>query len=125
MTPPEQDAPGPRRAAIVTVKCASDRSLFGMRMEETAPGRWMATWAFAIPPERAAREGYTQTRLDGFFDVAEGYPGCPACANRTFAKCGRCSGLGCSTGQGHWTCPHCGVGDTLKGYIKFLSSNED
>lgn len=125
MTASEESAPGARRAAIVTVKCVSDHSLFGMRMEEIGRGRWAATWAFAISPERAAREGYTETRLDGTFDMAEDYPGCPGCANRTFAKCGSCSKLGCSTWEGYWTCPHCGAGDTLKGRITFLSSKEE
>ncbi len=113
------------RAAIVTVRCLSDHSLFGMRMEQTAHGGWVATWAFSIPPERAHREGYTETRLKGSFDVAEGYPGCPGCANRAFAKCNACSGLGCSSGQGYWTCPHCGLGGPLSGSITSLSSHAD
>lgn len=125
MSPPEDETGYTRRAAIVTARCQSDRSMFGMRMEETGDGRWMATWAFAIPAERAAREGYTETRLDGTFDIVEEYPGCPGCANRSFAKCGACSELGCSTGTGFWTCPHCGVGGTLNGYITSLSSNAD
>jgi hypothetical protein len=114
-----------RRAVIVTARCMADRSLFGMRMEQAARGLWMATWAFSIPPDRAAREGYTETRVDGSFGMAEGYPGCPGCANRSFAQCNLCSGLGCSTGQGYWTCPHCGVGGPLEGSITSLSSSAD
>ena len=63
MTLSQEDTPGPRRAAILTVRCVHDHSLFGIRMEETGAGFWLATWAFAIPPERAAREGYTETPL--------------------------------------------------------------
>ncbi|HEV2346838.1 MAG TPA: hypothetical protein VGS97_22240 [Actinocrinis sp.] len=115
-----------QQAAVVTARCLSTPVVFGIRMQHDSASTWSATWAFAISAERAAREGYTDTRLSGSFALSTGYPGCPGCGNPSFAQCFACHGLGCwSTTDTRWKCPACGRDQDLGGTIREMSAGAD
>ncbi len=66
-------------AAVGIVKCLVTQKIYGVRVEENANKKWIATWAFPIKPEVAKREGYSTSQfpLDILYD--KNYPGCPFC----------------------------------------------
>jgi hypothetical protein len=115
-----------QQAAVVTAKCLSTPVVFGIRMQHDNASTWSATWAFAISAERAAREGYTDTRLTGSFTLGTGYPGCPGCKNPSLAQCFACRALGCwSITDQHWKCPACGRDSIISGTISEMNAGSD
>lgn len=115
-----------QQAAVVTARCLSTPVVFGIRMQQDSASTWSATWAFAISAERAAREGYTDTRLAGSFTLGTGYPGCPGCGNASFAQCFSCQTLGCwSTTDRHWKCPGCARNQVISGSIREMNASGD
>ena len=97
-----------KNASVVCAKCAKYKKTFGVRAEKRENG-WFFTWAFPMNDEVAAREGYTDTKLEGGFSHDEEYPGCPYCHAAVLVQCGGCNKLGCyDTISKDYTCPSCG-----------------
>jgi len=114
------------QAAVVLAQCQSTPVVFGIRMQHDGSSAWAATWAFAISAARAAREGYTRTKLAGSFVVATQYPGCPGCGSASFAQCFACKSLGCWSGvDRNWKCPACGDFITLDSTIREMNAGPD
>ncbi|WP_194908272.1 hypothetical protein [Catenulispora rubra] len=117
---------GRLRGAVVVARCQRTTSAtFGIRLYHDGSSTWSATWAFAIDPARADREGYTSTALSGRFAVDPAYPGCPSCGGTSFVLCSSCRRVGCWPGSGHWTCPFCGVGGMPAGAMTSLTVTND
>ncbi|MCL1818321.1 MAG: hypothetical protein FWG35_05265 [Spirochaetaceae bacterium] len=68
-----------KNVAIGIAKCPTTREIYGVRVEEKADKKWWATWAFAINPETAKREGYTTHQFPPDILYEKEYPGCPYC----------------------------------------------
>ena len=110
---------------ILLARCRVNRQPFGVRYEEKTPGRWQASWAFAIPEDRAKREGYDRTVLEGSFDYEKDYPGCPHCFARRLVKCS-CGHIFCYDGKGgRLTCPWCGKSGEITGVASRLDVDSD
>lgn len=75
---------------IIMAKCSQSKQNFGIRMEKTLTGQWMANWAFAIKEAKAKRESYDKSDISGSFLIDNAYPGCPHCEQSSFVKCGVC-----------------------------------
>ena len=67
------------RAAVIIAKCPVTNKLYGVRVEERGIGKWYATWAFAIKPEKAKREGWTEQLFPSKLLYDKNYPNCPYC----------------------------------------------
>lgn len=120
------DRAGQPQAAVVLARCSTTPAVFGIRMQHDSASAWSATWAFAISAARAAREGYTHTKLAGSFELGVGYPGCPGCGNPSFAQCFTCKALGCwSAVDSNWKCPGCGRVILLNGTIREMKAGSD
>ena len=103
-------------AAVALCKCPESHRIYGVRFEQMEEGGWRYTWAFPIRSSSARREGYDSTIIDGYIQMAEGYPGCPYCGSKAFIICG-CGRLNCDvlTG-GKFKCGWCGQGGDLIEY---------
>lgn len=111
---------------IVVSRCATTKASFGCRLEETARREWNLTWAFALPPERAQREGYDRAEAKGSISVAPEYPGCPGCGSGGLVLCARCDRLGCWDRESRvFTCPWCTASGPIGGQITRLSGGGD
>jgi hypothetical protein len=66
------------KAAVGIAKCPATGKLYGVRIEERGTF-WTATWAFAIKPEVAQREGYSTNEFPSNIKYEAGYLGCPYC----------------------------------------------
>lgn len=113
-------------AVIVMARCRRTRRSFGIRVQEEAPGRWIADWAFSIDQEAADREGYGQSEeIRGSFSFASTYPGCPHCHAPSVFVC-LCGAVACWDGESRTvTCPSCGTTVELTETIKSLSVTRD
>lgn len=119
-----QDRP---HVVILTARCRSNRQLFGVRFEEDPllTGRWRADWAFDLKEDRAKREGYDKTTLEGSFDYQKDYPGCPHCFSRRLVKCS-CGKVFCYDGKGgQLTCPWCGATGRVTGVASKVDVDRD
>lgn len=65
--------------SVGIAKCVNTDKIYGVRVEERKKGKWWATWAFAIKPEVAKREGYTEQPFPSDLQFDGEYPGCPYC----------------------------------------------
>ena len=107
-------------------RCSHSKQSFGIRMEEKIVDNWAADWAFPMKESVAKKEGYDNTQITGSFSVDESYPGCPYCERKTFCRCGSCSKVSCSGGQGSThNCPWCGTQAKIEGYIQSLNAGTD
>ena len=110
---------------IILAKCRSQKSTFGIRIEEKQPSVWLVDWAFAIQEQRANKEGYDRSEIRGTFGTDPAYPGCPYCRAPGFFKCG-CGKVGCWDGESMTvTCPWCRNRIQLGGTIENLSAGGD
>ena len=109
---------------IVLARCERRDGLFGVRMEEVARRRWVATWAFPVRPKTAEREGYGTATARGEFTFAPAYPGCPHCERGGLFVCG-CGKVGCWDGKGKVTCPWCGHSGRPDGAVDSLRAGGD
>lgn len=92
---------------IVLSRCTHNGESFGIRIEEQAPGKWMADWAFSVQASVANREGYDHGEINGTIAIASGYPGCPYCEARSFMRC-HCDKVSCwDTHSTQFICPWC------------------
>lgn len=110
--------------AIVVARCTSTKAEFGIRFERLKK-RWVADWSFFLRPGTATREGYEETRLNGQFEFAKSYPGCPGCENGSIFLCS-CGRVGCWNGRSRTvTCPWCEHQVKLESEIKDLLAGQD
>lgn len=65
-------------ALVGIAKCPHAGQVYGVRIE-IEKNKWTATWAFAIKPEIAKREGYTANQFPSNLIYSKEYPGCPYC----------------------------------------------
>ena len=115
----------PPKVVIVMARCSRNRQDFGIRFQEASDGQWAGTWAFAIAPSAAQREGYVRTELRGSFEFSEAYPGCPLCGARNIFKC-PCGKVACwDTETRTVVCPWCDHRGQLEGVIDGLGSAGD
>jgi hypothetical protein len=113
------------RVVVIAGRCTVRPGGFGIRMEEVARGRWAANWAFAVSERTAAREGYDQGMIEGSFQVAGEFPGCPHCAARSLFVC-ICGRVGCWDGQRtSVTCGWCRNTGQVGGEVRSLNSSGD
>ncbi len=113
-----------KKVAIVHGRCSHTQKDFGIRFEWTESG-WIADWAFPLKPGLASREGYETTRLEGLFQFAEAYPGCPNCENSSICLC-ECTKVACWDGQTTTVdCPWCQRRLTLEGIVRSLVAGQD
>ena len=114
-----------KQVFVVPARCGGRDRLFGVRMEELGRGRWAATWAFSLREDVAKREGYDARTLEGSFEVASGYPGCPYCEAGSFYVCG-CEVVVCWNGVDQVvTCPSCGSTGELSGGATVIRGGGD
>lgn len=112
------------KVAIVLARCCQSKAEFGIRFEQLT-SLWIADWAFLLKPGTAKREGYEKTRLDGQFQFANNYPGCPKCKSGSIFLC-TCGNVGCWNGQTKAvTCPWCSQRVTLECPIESLPAGQD
>ena len=72
----------------------------GWHLTETTPAR--------------GKGGSGSMDVSGAFLVAPGYPGCCACSNTSFVRCGKCGNIACSRFEDtHFSCPWCGDSGTI------------
>jgi hypothetical protein len=101
---------GSINAKVAICKCPKTKGVFGIRFEERN-GDWLRTWAFKIDEDKAKREGFDATKINGTMTPTTEYPGCPYCETNTIAPCS-CGKIFCFP---EWTgvpkeatCPWCG-----------------
>ena len=71
-----------KKVAVGIAKCPNKNRIYGVRIEEKADKKWTATWAFAIKPEVAKREGYAENQFPPDILYDKDFPGCPYCGKR-------------------------------------------
>ena len=64
--------------AVEIAQCPKSGQIYGVRIEERNK-KWYATWAFAIKPETAKKEGYSAQQFPPDILYDNKYPGCPYC----------------------------------------------
>lgn len=112
------------KVVVVVARCKKTKAEFGIRFEQHE-NRWVADWSFLLRPGAATREGYGKTTLNGLFEFADSYPGCPGCENASIFLCS-CGKIGCWNGQTRTViCPWCGQQVTLDRPIEGLSASID
>jgi hypothetical protein len=67
-------------------KCARHGDTYGVRIEQRDDD-WVSTWAFKIDDNRAKREGFDKTKIEGSFAPSGKFPGCPYCKADSFMQC--------------------------------------
>ena len=110
---------------VVLARCARDKSVFGVRVEETSPGQWFATWAFATRESVGKNEGYDRASIAGAFGFDPSYPGCPCCHSKVLVQCA-CGKVSCWQGETDVvTCAWCGVKGKVEGVAQQVSVGID
>lgn len=113
-------------AQIILCKCSKAQGIYAMRAEEALKNKWKINWAFAITAKRAQSEKYNSSQINGSFDLADEFPGCPFCGNMSFFSCGTCGKLTCWDGVTKTVkCAHCGKVSDIEGTIATISTGED
>lgn len=116
----------PFEAAVVAARCGRERGDFGIRLERTHGGGWVADWAFRLPAGLGERERYGSTELQNAISMAETYPSCPYCRATSIWRCGACERVSCWDGVSEQAkCAHCGVTCKLSGTIDQLRGGAD
>jgi hypothetical protein len=119
------DFPNTPNVVIVLAKCRKHKQPYGIRIEEKQPSVWLADWAFIIQENKARKEGYDRSEIQGTFGIDPAYPGCPYCHSPGFFKCG-CGKVACWDGETPVvTCPWCNSKGKLTGAIDNLSAGGD
>ncbi len=93
------------RQAWVEMRCARTGRPVVARFRADRDGFLLCEARLASGSEAPVRGVHA---LQGRFDVAAEYEGCPDCGNRGFIQCDRCCGLGCWYGEGPFLCRSCG-----------------
>jgi hypothetical protein len=92
---------------FVVVHCVRTRRPMTGRFDEQHNGWKLAELHLREGPD-ITQAGEDPERLQGNFDVASEFTGCPECGNRSFVRCD-CGELCCwPGGAGHYTCVVCG-----------------
>ena len=102
-------------ANVILAKCSKHGKTFGVRVEKRG-NDWVRTWAFPIDEEKAKREGFDKTKINGSLDGADGFPGCPHCGNYGFVICHKCGKMSCINSES--TSEHCHFCNTQMEDIK-------
>jgi|APCry1669188879_1035177.scaffolds.fasta_scaffold115349_1 hypothetical protein len=111
---------------IVRARCSRHKHGFGLRFEKSTGDAWTLTWGFPLTEARAGKEGYGIRQIDGSFEAASTYPGCPHCASPTIFGCGRCGGMTCWDGETRSvTCAWCGHDGEIRGALTSVRSAND
>jgi hypothetical protein len=98
--------------------CAKKKTVF-VALFRREGGSWLLVSAEPTSDEVAAPAG--AIGLTGSFAVAPNYGGCPDCRADSFCKCGVCNELGCwDSSCSTFTCPRCGNGGTVKGFLEAI-----
>jgi hypothetical protein len=112
-------------ATVILCKCGKKKGLYGIRLEEKRPRQWEMNWAFAISENRARKEKYGESKIQGSFDFSPEYPGCPYCGTGGIFTCHRCQEISCWDGSDRVTCAHCGTTANIGGSISELKTGGD
>jgi hypothetical protein len=96
-------AGGPRRPAapvVVVARCFEVGQEIAVRFVQEPDGVWRAAAILPWSPDRAPRSDPASARvMEGAFDIAPTYPGCPFCGARSFLQCPGCEQLACWDGR--------------------------
>lgn len=113
-------------AQVLVVKCAKNKKMFGMRLEEVQHRQWAINWAFPLSEKRASAEKFDRTKIEGSFNFTNEYPGCPYCGNTGVISCGSCGKLSCWDGKNNTaTCGNCGKTMQISGTITEIDADGD
>ena len=99
-------------ARVILSRCLNDKKLFGVRVEKRK-NDWVRTWAFKISEQIAKNEKYGSEKINGSFNEADDFAGCPYCGARSFVLC-TCGKMSCWNGQNQITCPWCGKSSSVQ-----------
>jgi hypothetical protein len=95
------------RAFAVMAVCPKANKHYGITVDYLAEDSFRFVWAFKVDPEKAHREGYDTTNVNGTVTLDDEYPGCPYCKSHQFIFC-TCGAIICWNGEEKVTCPKCG-----------------
>lgn len=111
---------------IVRGRCSRHKLGVGLRFEKSSGGEWILTWGFPLTDARAGKEGYGIRQIDGSFQAASTYAGCPHCSSRNIFACGQCGSVTCWDGETRSvTCAWCGRAGEISGAMTKLRSADD
>lgn len=108
------------RSAFVAMACNATRARGVARFIFREPDAWQLVEARLR--DAPARAGIAKPDdMQGAFEVAATYTGCPSCGGRSFVRCGACAQSSCF-GQdgGYFTCPWCSNAGPIAGQITSL-----
>jgi hypothetical protein len=109
------------RSAFVAMACTASKARGVARFAFREPNTWQLVEARLR--EAPVRVGVAKPDdIEGAFEVAGTYTGCPSCGARSFVRCGACAQLSCF-GQdgGYFTCTWCSNAGPIAGQIRSLS----
>ena len=95
------------KAFATLAACEKTKRFWGITVDEEGPRIYRFVWSFKIDKNKAKREGYDSTRVNGDVILDDEYPGCPYCGEKRFYVCERCGAVVCWHGSSIVTCPNC------------------
>ncbi len=109
-------------AFAIVCYCPESKRQYGITVDLIGPKLYSLIWAFKINMDKAKREGFDKTTVQGNIQTDENYPGCPYCGTKQIVVCA-CGGIICYHGERTITCPKCNMtgavtevdGVTIKG----------
>lgn len=115
---------GKNETVILAVNCVSAHRTFYARYDYAYDGAWVLTYGLKNMPsdESGISEGRMLKINISNSRIGPQYK-CPYCGNKKFVRCGRCNKLTCYSGDGKFTCDHCGNVGEVTGTIDTLEGD--
>lgn len=101
-----------RNAFVVLAMCNEAKKTYGITVDKFSD-KYSLIWAFKINKDKAHKEGFDSTSVNGQINIDINYPGCPYCGSKNFYVCGNCNSIVCYHGENYVTCPACGFGGEI------------
>ena len=96
-------------AVILPVNCVSAHKTYYARYDYAYDEVWVLSYGLKEVPSDGVGSSVSGIAK---IDISNSRTGpqykCPYCGNRMFVRCGKCHKLTCYSGNGQFTCDHCG-----------------
>ena len=110
---------------FLPVNCVRTHKTFYARYDFAFDKIWVLTYGVEKLPDQYSDQLKNATSE---VDVLHSRTGpqyrCPFCGQNSFVHCGRCGGLTCYSGDGLFTCDHCGNTGKVEGRIDTLTGDK-
>ena len=111
-------------AVILPVNCVSSHKTYYARYDYAYDEVWVLSYGLKEVPSDGVGSSVSGIAK---IDISNSRTGpqykCPYCGNRMFVRCGKCHKLTCYSGNGQFTCDHCGNVGEVTGTIDALEGD--